>query len=521
MVPQLKALLDQYRAAGASDDQLRAAAAVWAQAQPVVTTPQNTDINLRNLGRAAGQGMTFGMGTKFGLDPDAQKAFALAHPVANFLSELAGGAVAPAVAVAAAPEALGLATLGGAATLGAASGILNGVGQPDADASTADRLKGGAIGGLFGAAGGAAGYGVGKVIAPIASKAAAIVKPQWAATRAVAGAAKGLLDDPNAIAAHMDEMNTLAPGSSSVASATIAQDGTDQSRFLPMVRGTGASPEAAAGVEAKIVAQRAAIDAGKKALGAKMNALQTSDIPITPKVRDAMNLVKPVLGAKAPSMPPPPPNMFGAVPPAGLQSASMSAFGANPAVLNPAATTMSLEEARDALSRLRYLSRQQEVLGVSANGITKHDVNQARIALQEVVYDHRPDFAPLDRQYAKLSTEEGATEDELTQVQRSRAAHAGNAAFGTTAGSLGGSLPSGAHGVVMNLFDNILTDKAAAADAVQRLVVQPGGADMVQRLLSKAPGPGLPKVTGAMRAGLFSALPPAMRGLFFDSPPTP
>jgi hypothetical protein len=60
----------------------------------------------------------------------------------------------------------------------------------------------------------------------------------------------------------------------------------------------------------------------------------------------------------------------------------------------------------------RVLARQ----GVDVDGVTAHDVNEARRALQEIVYAHRPDFAPLDRQYAELMRHEGQTENLLATV---------------------------------------------------------------------------------------------------------
>lgn len=473
------------------------------------SSPDDTNLSLRNVGRSVTQGATFGFGDEMGLtDRAKENAFKAEHPIVDMIAKMAGGVPAAIGATMAAPV-LGT-TLGGAAALGGGIGLLGGAGDAEGDAT--DRLESGVKGGLLGVGGGMLGYGASKLIGSGWSALMDRMHPE----RAVARSAARLIDDPAAVTATMDEMNKLAPGSASVATSTIARDGTDQSRFLQMVRGTGASPAGSRATEAQIVAQRAAIDAGKRALGSQMDALHTSDIPITPAVRDAMDVVRPVLGGKSPTMPPPPLNMHGAVPPTGLQTPAMSAFGANPVIQNPAATTMSLEEARDALSRLRYLSRQQEILGVSANGVTKHDVNVARRALQDVVYAHRPDFAPLDQQYAKLMDHEGATEDLLTQVQRSRSSHGANEAYGSTSGSLGGSLPRGAHGITMDLLDRMFTNKAGAADAVARLIAKPGGPEMVQGLLSQVPkASGLPKYG----APIMAATIPGMRGLLSPTSP--
>jgi len=494
---RIQANVAKMRAKGATDDDVASYLAYEDGHIPAPSSP-NTDISLRNLGRSFTQGATFGFGDELGLtNRDAEKAFKTAHPVADFMSKLVGGALAPAAAMAAAPEAL--AGAGGAALLGGTSGLLNGIGEGE---TTDDRIKGGLLGAGIGAVGGAAGAKLAEGAGVVGGKILDRMNP----ARAVGRASAGLLDDPAAVAQRMNEVNQLAPGGASVASTAIARDGTDQSRFLAMTRGAGVNPAAAGTVESQIVGQRAALDAGKKAIGAQMDKLAPGEIPITPKVREAMNSVKGVLGSKAPSVPPASATDLN---PLGLEKSIPFEF-------DPAKTTMSLQEARDALSRLRYLGRQY--VGVGVDGITKRDINEARAALQDVIYSHRPDFAPLDRQYAKLMDQEGATEDLLTQIQRSRGAHAGNDAYGATAGSLGGSLPSGSHGVIMRALDHLLTNKAGAADAVARLVTKPGNGSRVADLLGNAPAPS-GRMAPAIRAGLFSSLPPALKGLLFDEQP--
>ncbi len=417
---------------------------------------------------------------------------------------MAGGSVAPIAAATAFPA---LATGAGAVGLMTGAGALSGAGAADPNApdtpimtpmgmvNVPARLlgagEGGAISGLLGAAGQKAA----KLAQPMVSAVLDRMHPE----RVVARVSRGLLDNPALVEQQMANANAIQPGSASIATTAVARGGTDQSRFLPMIRDIAANPQAAASAEAKIVGQRAAIDVGKKALGDQMDALSEGAITITPKVRAAMNDVRGALGAKAPDIPPADAIDLN---PLGLEKSTPFEF-------DPAKTTMSLSEARDALSRLRFLGRQMARQGTYAPGVTVHDVNVARRALQGIVYEQRPDFAPIDKQYATLLDHEGQTEDALAQLQRARANHAATTAYGLNPMSPGAAIVGPKHFGISALLNKLATDKAAVADATNRMIVTPGAT--VQSLLSQLPKAGKPS---ALRAGLLAGSTiPGMQGL--------
>ncbi len=152
--------------------------------------------------------------------------------------------------------------------------------------------------------------------------------------------------------------------------------------------------------------------------------------------------------------------------------------------------------------------RSLEDQGIDANGVTKHQVGEAIDEVRNLVYGHVPGYEPLDMQYGKLADEVRAREDISKVIEQSRATHTGNAGVKVTAGTLGGSFPQSGHGVLMTALDKILTNRAGAADATARLVTQPGGPEMVQRLLSLAPKASTmaPKARAAFIASLLPSL---------------
>lgn len=436
--------------------------------------PMDTSLSFRNLGRSAVQGATFGWGDELGLTDRAKEAaFKAGHPVADFLAKLGGGIVAPALAVAAAP-ALGT-TLGGAAALGGTMGLLSGAGE--ADGNLGDRVKGGLLGGGLGAVGGAAGLAAGKVGGSIATK----VLDRFHPERAVARAAGGLIT-PN-VAAKLAQVEAIAPGGASIATTSAPQTGARVSRMLPMLRAVGASPTAGASAEASFTRQQTVLETARKALGKQMDAL-AGDIPAPSQT--VLDQVREVLGSKAPSVP-------------------------------AGAATMPVQDARAALSRLRFDARQAAKQGTNANGVRVNDINTARAALQDHIYQHAPGFEALDRPYSTLMDQLGQTGKALKAVQDSRSNYAGNTAFGSTSGSLGGSLPHSSRGFVLDLIDKLMTDKAGAADAVANLIAKPGGPDLVDELLKR-----MPAASGRysrFAAPVASTAIPAMRGLLSPSSP--
>lgn len=452
-------------------------------------TPQpDTGLSGRNVGRSLVQGATLGWGDELGLTSRPNEAaFKAAHPVVDFLAKMGGGLAAPIAAVAAAPELA--TTLGGAALLGGATGAVAGAGEAD----PGNRLRSAATGGLLGAAGGAAGYGIAKGAGAIAGTIADRMHPE----RGVAKAAANLLNPD--VSARLAAVDQIAPGGASLATTNVPAEGAKVSRFLPMLRAVGANPEAAAGAESSISAQTAALDAARKGLGSKMDALG-GEVQITPEIRSVLSKVRTALGAKTPNVPA---AELQDVNPLGLEKSTPFAFDED-------AKTLDIQQLRDALSRLRFLSRGNVKRGLEANGIDTRDIGIARAALQSYLYDVKPDFASLDRNYAAASNTMRQADKALKTVQASRGNYGANEAYRATAGSLGGSLPRGTHGVVMTALDKILTNRAGAADAVNRLIVSPGGAEAVNRLLSA-----LPQTTPAGRYAtpLTAAAIPAMRGL--------
>lgn len=454
-------------------------------------------ITARGLGRSFTQGATFNFGDELGLtDRSAEKAFQQAHPVADFFAKLGGGLLAPAAAVVAAPAAA--MTLPGAIALGGITSALAGAGE---GTDAASRAKGAVTSGLLGAGMGATGYGVGKVVGGIANTVADRMNPE----RAVARAAQSVLTP--ATVARMKTVDALAPGGTSVASATFPADATNAtSRFLSMVRGIGANPNAARAAEGQLMGQKAAIKAGTDAVGANMDALAAKEVSVTPSLRNALIRTKSVLGGKAP---PVPSKEVADINPLGIEKSTPFEF-------DPGRKTLSVEELRDALTRIRYAVRQAEKRGTEANGATLYELKAARSALTKEVYDAVPDYAELDAQYATLKNEQRQVDKLTKTVRLSRQNYAGNEAFKATAGSLGGSLPRGSHSVIMSALDKILTNKAGAADAVARYVTRPGGPEMVDQLLSLVPKGST--LTPRLRAAGTAALTPALQSLLFPQP---
>jgi hypothetical protein len=463
--------------------------------QPV----QDRSLSIRNLGRAFTQGATFGFGDELGLTSrPAEHAFQGEHPVADFLAKLAGGAIGPAAAVVAAPS-LGT-TLGGAALLGGATGALTGAGE--ANGSVGDRASGAAVGGLLGTAGGTLGYGLAKGVGAVAGKIADKLHPE----RTVAKGAASLLTPD--VASHIAQVDALAPGGSSIATAAVPSAGDKTSRFLPFLRAVGASPKAGAQAEATIMGQTGVLDAARKTIGDSMDQL-SGDVPITPDLRKALSKVRVALGAKTPNVPP---AELLDVNPLGLEKSVPFAF-------DEEAKTLTIGELRDALSRLRFLSRGNVKRGLEANGIDTRNIAIARQALQSFLYHVKPDFAELDRNYSLLSNEMRQADKALKTVQRSRANYAANTGYSASAGSLGGSLPRGSHGVAMAALEKMIANRPAAADAVARTIVRPSGPGAVTSLLQMVPAPtshGTPITTPAT-----AALIPALRGLLFPQGASP
>lgn len=565
MNPELKALLDKYAAAGASDDELRQVASAWqakngggapapvAPAQAAAAPQPQQEGMLKGFGRAALQHGLMGFGDELGLvDQSKQDSFAKNHPVMDFLATIGGGAAAPLLATAAAPE---LATVGGAAALGGVAGLLSGAGEgKDLDS----RAKGAAIGGITGVAGGAAGA----KLSGLLGKAGGAVLDRINPTRSVAREAASLISPETQ--ATMNKINGLAPGGSSIATATRPTEGLKTtSRFTGMVRNLGASGTAAAEAESDLTGQKAALTKGMQSIGEQMNALD-SDVPVTPKLRRAISKVRDVIGSHTPELPDadfrlvtkgtpdevmetaqsPNPSLREAV--GDFWKRQTEAWRRNPGtetveqkmartaldrhgaenIVSPSLTgsptvvpgqppqkvpeTVNLQVLRDALGRLRYLSRQAGKRGTEANGPTQYEINEARDAIQSVIYQHEPQFKTLDRHYKSLADEMRVTDKLLPSVQRSRSNYAGNRAAGQEASSLGGSITKAPS--IADLVNKLFVNKTAAPRDIAKFITKPGGADAVGQLLKHLPA--THPAAAVLRGGIQASTPIALRGLF-------
>lgn len=501
-VARIQANVAKMRAAGAPEsDVLAYLQHEDEQASQAPAAPAyDTSINTKNLIRSMLQGGMYGFGDEAGVvDPKAYAAFKSAHPIANAIENMIGGAIAPAAAAFALPE---LAGLGGAVALGAGGGALAGAGEGHGGPLDPSRLRGEAIGAPVGAAGALAGYGASKVLGGLGGAIMNRIAPARAGTREVGQAAKDIIDNPAALAARMKEVNDIVPGGSSPATAAIAPT-INRSRFTELSRGVGASPKAGAAAESYVTQQRAALQAGRDALGDQMQRLG-GDVTVTPKVRQALFKVRGVLGGKTPEVPAADltdPN------PLGLEKST-------PFQLDEPKATMSIGELRDALSRLRFLSRGAVKKGLEANGVNTHEIAVARAELQDLLYDPKighPEFASLDRQYAILSNEQRHATQLSKVVEASRGRFPANRAHGLSSTSPGGSLTSKL-GAAKAVLSQLVSGPArpAVADATARMVLKPGAS--VADLLAAAPKPS--RLSPAIRAGLLMSAPPAGLNLF-------
>lgn len=523
----------------------------------------DTSMSMRNMLRSFMQGATLNLGDSkhlpesMRLDPTKEAAFKKEHGVADFLLKMGGGAVAPIVATLAAPEAL--AGLGGAALLGAGTGAIAGAAEGN-DRSAMDRLESGGQGGALGMAAGAAGYGLSKVASPAVSAVLDRMHPE----RAVARAASKLIEPADV--ARLTDINARAPGTASIATATLPQAAKGQpvnSRFLSMVRGLSKNPEAAAQAEQSLIGQTTAIKRTTDALGAHMN-LYNSDVPVTPKLRATMGKVRDALGGKTPELPDADFRLVHAATPdthistaqspnpslrdgiknfwdrqtaaylrnpgnettaqsgarsmlerhdaLGVVSPSLrgspTVIPGKPAVTEP--ETVDLQVLRDALGRLRYMARNAARRGTEANGPTTYEIKAARNALQDAIYQHEPNFADLDTQYGTMMDQQRQVDKMLKTVRLARQNGAANDALKMTPTSVGGSL-HGPMGVTRMLVDKMLTDKAGAADAVNRFIVKPGDPSLLPQLLKFAK-PASPRIQ-ATANGVTAGAVPSLRDL--------
>src|SRR6185437_3172103 len=158
-----------------------------------------------------------------------------------------------------------------------------------------------------------------------------------------------------------------------------------------------------------------ALKAGARRLGKQMDILN-GDLTVTPELRAALNEARPILHGKTPTV----------TPEEEVDANPLQLEKSTPFTLAPDTQTLTVQEARNALSRLKYMGRVMARRGVDANGVTAYDVGHATRALEDVLYSARPDLQQLDRGYAKIADEARSVNRLLPLVQRSRATFAAN-----------------------------------------------------------------------------------------------
>jgi hypothetical protein len=456
MNPELEKAMKAYRAQGATDEQVRALYDAWMKANGGETPAPDTKVSAKNLGRSALNQALFQFGDEMGvLDRGKNEAFQKGHPIASGAARVVGGAVAPIAAALLGPPAL--ATAGGAAAIGGIGGLLSGAGG---GTDLESRSHGAALEGAVGLIAGPIGYGIGKY----GGKAVGAIMDRFKPERGVARGVAGVMSPE--VATTMTEVNAIAPGGASPATANVPKVGVDESRFTDLIANLGASPKAAAAAEADVMGQRGSLMAAKARIGAQMDALDGL-MPDSRDLRVALKHAREV-GVKVPK------------------------------------GKLSIQEVRDVLSQLRSMNPSQ--------GVSKHAVGTAREAVREALHAADPAIAALDRQYAIVLDHLGKSENVLKTIQGARSGGAGAEGFKSVSGPLGIPVARSRHAVA-HILDKVLTNKAGAADAVAQYITKPGGPELIGALLKKVP-PAHP-VARAVTKGITTAMPPAMRGLLF------
>lgn len=445
-------------------------------------TVSDPDINVRNVLRSFMLGATLNLGDSkrlpewLRLDPERAAAFQREHGIVDAIARAGGSTVAPLLATLAAPEAL--AGLGGAALLGVGTGAIAGAAEGAGKTAT-ERLQGGALGGALGGAFSAAGYGASKLV----GKAVNAIRDYRTPARTVARAVSQLVEPEDL--ARQAAVNRIPNGPhgeperiASLATSTIedAPKGKAASRFLPMLRDIGANPDAARRAEAVVQAQHATIKETLKDVGERMDALDAK-IPLTRDVRSAIRRAQAVLGDKAPKIPTSRPPTRGD---------PKSFLRPEPQML-PApkkAAHVDLHDLRDALTRLRELSRSADRRGPEASGAAVFEIKGARNALQKVIYKHAPEFRELDRQYSLLKDQQRQAERVLSTIQKSRNRYAAKTAYKTTTISGYGVRlgPRGPRALSHAYANQTFVNRPGVAAEVAKYIVTPTETNVLQSL---------------------------------------
>lgn len=378
-------------------------------------------------------------------------------PKRMMAAELVGGLL-PAIATAGAGSA-GAAAGAGSKALQAVkiSGLLggaSGLGHSDAD-NIAGMAKDTAIGaGVGAAAGGALSLGTSAGGRAIGAIADRL-NPSRAVTRAVA------TQIPDNAAATIARQETLAPGTAVLADLSP--------EMTAMTRVVGADAET--GVTARVAAEgrKDALKQARNALGPRYDALQRA-IPVDDALRD---------------------------------------------ILRKANENVSGNET-DFLRLQRIRSDLRADIKVARRPNVKRELGDIERDLTEWISARVPEAEKLDADYKFLSGRLKNADDLLKEVTGSSKNYAGHSVGGVQAGSVGGSLPQGARGMVQFVADALGPDRAARARAVNQLLLTPGDAtktalEAITKARSKSSAPPA-YIERLIRAGLLGDAIPAMAG---------
>jgi hypothetical protein len=493
----LDAIVEKAVAAGLDDDGVKQVVADY-QAHQAQQPAFDTSRSLSNMGRAFRQGATYNFGDELGLvDPAKEAAFAKANPWTDLGMKAAGGVLAPAVALAAAPEVLG--GLGVASAMGAGGVGLSTLG--DKQGGVMDRLRASATPGtaLAMAGGALAPFVFNRLGAGISA-----LLNRAAPTRLIGKAGADVLSSD--VAPHMAEIDALAPGGTSVGTATIPRDangmpvGTGSPRFLKALSDLSANPGAAREAEGVLLTQRNVLQKGLDAVGDKMNLLD-GDIPVTPRLQSALEAAQDIVGAKnSPDITLPQPSMI-------LNARGQPALPTGPA-------TVGVQDARLTLSQLRGIVEQLANANQSGaqNGAALFRASQAERALSAELRAARPDFGALDRDYALLKGENEAAFTNLKAIQQARGRALSNTVAGRAPGSPSIGVPLSPKALALGAV-NVLTGNPSpkAAQAMLDYIVRPSASP--DALAALAPKP-LGRASNAAIRGVMTALPASVSSLF-------
>ncbi len=311
--------------------------------------------------------------------------------------------------------------------------------------------KGGAIGGavggtgystgnpLAGAAAGAVGGGIAGGIIPPAARAiggaAGLARDIVNPGRSVAREAASQLP-PNA-AATMARQNALAPGTALPADLTP--------EMTALARGLGADP--ASGMAAREVAadRVQALAAAKQSVAQGYDQYAGQRIPLTPEVDVVLK-----------------------------RHGILSSQG-----------DVDFETAQLLRTKLR------EKLSETKRGSVKHELGEQKKTLDAWLRSRLPGLSDVDSRYGFLVERSKAAKKLHQEVLNSNKNYAAARAYGSDAGSIGGSLPRSSRGLVDRLLGVLEPNRGDRARAANALLMTPG-----------APLPVMPTGVGAQVGGL-------------------